>query len=156
MMSASEWLSVRTSVARAAFQKRQSDAARVCVRQLALVRREIHALALVARHACTPWYAKLIATLAVGYTFSPVQIIPSVIPVLGLLDDVVILSAGMRLALWLTPPAILAECRERAEGQREGEAGTMGRRTMFVVGAVWLVMATLGAGVGLALIMHFR
>jgi uncharacterized membrane protein YkvA (DUF1232 family) len=78
------------------------------------VRREVHTLALVARDARTPWYAKLIAALAVGYGFSPIQLIPSFIPVLGLLDDVVILSAGMRVALWLTPPGALSACRERA------------------------------------------
>lgn len=52
--------------------------------------------------------------LAVGYAFSPIQLIPSFIPVLGLLDDVAILSAGMRVALWLTPSGVLTACRERA------------------------------------------
>jgi uncharacterized membrane protein YkvA (DUF1232 family) len=121
------------------------------------MRREIHVLSLVARETRTPCHAKLIAALAVAYAFSPIQLIPSFIPVLGVLDDVVVLSLGMRLALRLTPSNVLASCRERAaESEQRGDtAGNTGSRALLVVAAVWLIMATLGMGLSTVLIRRF-
>jgi uncharacterized membrane protein YkvA (DUF1232 family) len=129
----------------------------LCAQQLHLMRREIHVLSLVARETRTPWHAKLIATVALAYAFSPIQLIPSFLPVVGWLDDVVILALGVRLALRLTPPDVLASCQERAaESEQSGdEAGQAGRRALLVVGAVWLTMATLGMGLSVALIRRF-
>jgi uncharacterized membrane protein YkvA (DUF1232 family) len=129
----------------------------LCAQQLHLMRREIHVLSLVARETRTPWHAKLIAAVALAYAFSPIQLIPSFLPVVGWLDDVVILGLGMRLALRLTPLDVLASCRERAaESERSGDAaGNTGRRALLVVGAVWLIMATLGMGLSVALLRRF-
>jgi len=138
-------LSLLVCGALAAVQAWQAWVVALCARQLQLVQREVHVLTLVARDARTPWFAKLAAALSVGYTFSPIQLIPNVIPVLGSLDDVV------ALALRLTPPDTLAACRERAGRVTQGNEGSPGRRALLVGGALWLVMATIGA----VLIAHF-
>ena len=117
-------------VARGGLQAAQAHVVALCAQHLQLMRREIHVLSLVARETRTPWHAKLIAALALAYAFSPIQLIPSFLPVVGWLDDVVILSLGIRLALRLTPPDVLASCRERAAGSEQSgdEAGITGRR----------------------------
>jgi len=126
----------------------------LCAQHLHLMRREIHVLSLVARETRTPWHAKLIAAVALAYAFSPIQLIPSFLPVVGWLDDVVILALGVRLALRLTPPDVLASCREHAAESEQGgdAAGNTGRRALLVVGAIWLIMATLGMGLSVALL----
>jgi uncharacterized membrane protein YkvA (DUF1232 family) len=138
-------------------QAAQAHMVALCAQHLHLMRREIYVLSLVARETRTPWHAKLIAALALAYAFSPIQLIPSFLPVVGWLDDVVILGLGVRLALRLTPPDVLASCREHAaESEQSGdEAGVAGRRALLVVGAVWLTMATLGMGLSVALIRRF-
>jgi uncharacterized membrane protein YkvA (DUF1232 family) len=122
-----------------------------CARQLAFVRDEMLVLTLVARDAHTPWYAKLIAALAAGYSFSPLQLIPSFIPVFGLLDDMVVLALGVRLALRLTPPRVLASCRERAAETRLA-GREMSRRAALAFGALWAAMAVLSLIVSGALL----
>lgn len=69
----------------------------------------------VSRHPRTPWYVKLVAASSVAYTLSPVQVIPSFIPVIGFLDDFVVLSIGAQLVGKLTPADLLQECRKSAE-----------------------------------------
>ena len=135
----------------------QAHMVALCAQQLHLMRREIHVLSFVGRETRTPWHAKLIAALALAYAFSPIQLIPSFLPVVGWLDDVVILALGVRLALRLTPPDVLASCREHAaESERSGDAaGNAGRRALLVVGAIWLIMVTLGMGLSVALLRRF-
>ena len=72
------------------------------------------ALYFAARHPATPWYAKLAALLIVAYAFSPVDLIPDFIPVLGYLDEVILLPLCIALALKLVPDAVMLECRARA------------------------------------------
>lgn len=62
----------------------------------------------------TPWYARVFAALVVGYAFSPLDLIPDFIPILGLLDDLILLPLGIRLALGLIPPQVMADSREKA------------------------------------------
>ena len=62
----------------------------------------------------TPWYVRAVAALVVGYLFSPVQLIPSFIPVIGFLDDFLVLGAGMRLIRWLTAEHVLRDARDNA------------------------------------------
>jgi uncharacterized membrane protein YkvA (DUF1232 family) len=84
----------------------------------ALVRRlkvEAHVLYLAFRHARTPWYAKAILVLVLLYALSPIDIIPDIIPILGMLDDLVILSLGIWISVRLIPKDVMAECREQAE-----------------------------------------
>ena len=62
-----------------------------------------------------PWYAKLLAALVIAYALSPVDLIPDFIPVLGLLDDLLLLPLGIMLLVKLIPPEVMEECREQAK-----------------------------------------
>ncbi len=76
---------------------------------------ETYAIYLACKDPGVPWYAKLIAVSVVAYAFSPVDLIPDFIPVLGLLDDLIILPLGIALVIKLIPENVLAECRARAQ-----------------------------------------
>ena len=67
------------------------------------------------RHPQTPLVTKIIAVLVVAYAFSPIDLVPDFVPVLGLLDDVILLPAGIWLALKLLPAPLAAECRQQAQ-----------------------------------------
>jgi uncharacterized membrane protein YkvA (DUF1232 family) len=103
---------------------------------------ETYALYLAYKDARTPWYARLFAALVVGYAFSPIDLIPDPIPVLGYLDDLLLVPLGVALALKMIPPQVIAESREEAD-RAMGE----GRPTNWVAAAViitiWLVMAAI-------------
>ena len=64
----------------------------------------------------TPWYAKVVAGLTVGYALSPIDLIPDFIPVLGYLDDLIILPALVALTVRMIPQEVMAQCRAEAEG----------------------------------------
>jgi uncharacterized membrane protein YkvA (DUF1232 family) len=75
---------------------------------------EIHALYLAARDHRTPWYAKAFIACVVAYALSPIDLIPDPIPILGYVDDLLLLPLGIYLALKMIPQPILAECRHKA------------------------------------------
>ena len=104
---------------------------------------ETWALYLAVRNPRTPWYAKLLVAGIVAYACSPIDLIPDFIPVLGYLDDLVLLPLGIAWALRLVPPAVLRECRARAQETMKG-----GKHVSWVAGAVivvlWLGIAVLG------------
>ena len=101
---------------------------------------ETYVLYLAARHPDTPWYAKLLVAGIVAYAFSPIDLIPDFVPVLGYLDDLILIPLGLALAIRLVPPAVLAECRARAQERRKLVSRTAGA----VIVAIWLALATLG------------
>lgn len=76
---------------------------------------ETLALYLAARHPDTPRYVKLLVAAVVAYAFSPIDLIPDFIPIVSYLDDLVLIPIGIALAIKLVPPAVLAECRARAQ-----------------------------------------
>jgi uncharacterized membrane protein YkvA (DUF1232 family) len=76
--------------------------------------RDVHALYLAARDPRVPWHAKVVALAVAAYALSPIDLIPDFIPVLGYLDDLVIVPLGIMLAIRLIPPAIMAEHRATA------------------------------------------
>ena len=111
------------------------------VRQL---KRETHALYLAARHPQTPWYAKLFVAGVVAYALSPIDLIPDFIPVLGFLDDLILIPLGVVVAVKLIPPDVLAECRARAEDV--DASGTPASRVVAaVIIGIWVVLAALCA-----------
>jgi uncharacterized membrane protein YkvA (DUF1232 family) len=77
-------------------------------------KRETHALYFAARDPRTPWPAKLVIGMVVAYALSPIDLIPDFIPILGYLDDLVLLPLGIYLALRLIPAEVIGEARERA------------------------------------------
>jgi uncharacterized membrane protein YkvA (DUF1232 family) len=104
-----------------------------------LVKRDTYALYLAARHPRTPWYAKVLAAAVVAYALSPLDLIPDFIPVLGLVDDLIIVPAGIATVLRLVPHDVLDACRAQAQVRMERPVSLFGAG--FVI-AVWLVAAT--------------
>jgi uncharacterized membrane protein YkvA (DUF1232 family) len=78
-------------------------------------RRDAHAVYLVARDPRVPWYTKTLATVVAGYALSPLDLIPDFIPVVGFVDDVILVPLGIVLVIKLVPAEILQEHREHAE-----------------------------------------
>lgn len=78
------------------------------------IRRDVHALSLAARDPRVPWYAKALALIVAGYALSPIDLIPDFIPVVGYLDDVILVPTGIWLVIRLIPPHVMAEHRELA------------------------------------------
>lgn len=105
---------------------------------------ETFVLYLAARHPGTPWYAKLFVAGIVAYAFSPIDLIPDFIPVLGYLDDLVLIPIGIALAIRMVPPSVLKECRGRAQ-----ELLSQGKPVSHIAGAVivviWVTLAALFA-----------
>ncbi len=76
---------------------------------------EVYALYLAYKDPRVPWYARLFAAGVVAYAVSPIDLIPDFIPVIGYLDDLILVPLGIVLALKMIPPEVMAECRERAK-----------------------------------------
>ncbi len=88
-------------------------------RQARRLKRETYALYLVARDPRVPWYTKALAICVVGYALSPLDLIPDFIPIVGYLDDMILVPLGIALVLRLTPKDVLADCRERAQAMMD-------------------------------------
>jgi uncharacterized membrane protein YkvA (DUF1232 family) len=113
-----------------------------------ILRNEVQVLWLILRDRRTPWYAKLLVGGAVGYVFSPVQLIPSFIPVIGFLDDFLALAAGFRLAYWLAPKTVIRDARWRARTlarERNEQVPTLASRAaVVIVATIWLMLMAVG------------
>lgn len=103
---------------------------------------ETYALYLAYQDPRVPWFARLWVALVVGYAFSPIDLIPDFIPVLGYLDDLILIPLGVWLAIKLIPSDVLAQCREQAQLElAEGKPVSRGA-AVFIVG-IWLLSAVL-------------
>jgi uncharacterized membrane protein YkvA (DUF1232 family) len=105
------------------------------------VKRDVIAVYLAARDPRLPWYTKTLAILVAGYALSPIDLIPDFIPVLGYLDDLILVPAGLTLVIRLMPPDLLAECRMTAE--RISNRPTSRTAGVAIV-IVWLAVAAAG------------
>jgi len=93
---------------------------------------------LAAKDPRTPWYAKAIAICTVAYVLSPIDLIPDFIPVLGYLDDIIIVPAGIALAIRLIPAEVLEDAREKAATQSvERNVGYVGAG---IIAIVWIII----------------
>jgi uncharacterized membrane protein YkvA (DUF1232 family) len=106
------------------------------------VKRDVHALYLAARDPRVPWYAKVAAIAVAAYALSPIDLIPDFIPVIGYLDDLLIVPAGIMLAVKLVPAELMNEFRTAA-ASAEGERA-LGKRGATVIVLLW-VLGVLGA-----------
>ena len=104
---------------------------------------ELHALYLACRDPRVPWYARAVAICVVGYAFSPIDLIPDPIPILGYLDDLVLVPLGIALTIRLIPPEVLAECRAQAAAAPPGHQKNWIAAGVIV--AIWVAMAALAA-----------
>jgi uncharacterized membrane protein YkvA (DUF1232 family) len=106
------------------------------------LKKETLALYLACRHPAVPWYAKGLALLVVGYALSPIDLIPDFIPVLGYLDDLVLIPLGIMLVIRMIPEEVLAECRRQSE-EIVGWATRLAKIAAAVIIAVWVLSAAL-------------
>jgi uncharacterized membrane protein YkvA (DUF1232 family) len=118
-----------------------------------LVQREADVYYFAFKHRRVRWYAKLVAACCAGYLFSPIQLIPSYIPVIGFLDDFVVLLVGAKLLQRIIPSEVLTECRQLADAadvrRKEGPTSTAAVVALVVILAVWL-LAAVGASILMA------
>jgi uncharacterized membrane protein YkvA (DUF1232 family) len=106
-------------------------------RRAAALGAELHALYLAARDPRTPLVAKLVAGAVAAYALSPIDLVPDVIPVLGYLDDIVLLPLGVLLARRLVPAPVLDDCRRRAAA---AGALPVSRTGMVAVVLAWVLI----------------
>jgi len=109
------------------------------------IKRDVHAIYLASRDPRTPWYAKALALCVAGYALSPIDLIPDFVPVLGYLDDVVIVPLGILAVIKLIPPEIMAEHRAAAAVAAEQPVS---RIAAVVIACVWAVSIALTAWLG--------
>lgn len=104
-----------------------------------LLKTEAYATYLAAGDPRTPWYARVLIFLVVAHTFSPIDLIPDFIPVLGYLDDLVIIPAGLWLAIRLIPLEVMAEARAKAVTHEIDRAiGSVGATIIILL---WIIAA---------------
>jgi uncharacterized membrane protein YkvA (DUF1232 family) len=108
-----------------------------CARAL---KHEAFAVYLAAKDPRTPWYAKALIFFVVAHTFSPIDLIPDFIPILGYLDDLIITPLGLALAIRLIPPEVLAEARVKVATSGLREAGSLGYIGAAVIIFMWIVI----------------
>ncbi|MCC6075632.1 YkvA family protein [Pseudomonas sp. GCM10022188] len=120
--------------------KKALDRTRQWARSL---KRQVMVLWFCARHPDTPWAAKLLALAVVAYALSPIDLIPDFIPVLGYLDDVILLPLGILLALRLIPAPVFEACRQQAQAwEAAGAARPRSRLAAVLIVALWLLLGT--------------
>src|SRR5262245_62027172 len=105
------------------------------------IRADILAISIAARDPRTPWYAKAAALIVAGYALSPIDLIPDFIPILGYLDDLVILPLGILLVVRLVPADLMAEYRSKAETMTRTRVS---RTAAVIIVLIW-VIATFSA-----------
>ena len=98
------------------------------------------ALYLAARDPRTPWYARVLVASVVGYALSPIDLVPDFIPVFGFLDDLLLIPAGIALAVRWIPDDVLEDARRRAEDEF-GHQGPQSLAAAAVVVCIWLALA---------------
>ena len=105
--------------------------------------RETFTLYFACRDPRTPWYAKALAACVVAYAFSPIDLIPDPIPILGHLDDLVLVPLGVALVCRLVPREVMADCRERARTFMDCKKPKYRVAAVAVV-LIWLALAVAG------------
>ena len=106
------------------------------------LKKETFALYCACRHPAVPWYAKALALIVVGYALSPIDLIPDFVPVLGYLDDLILVPLGIMLVIRLIPEEVLAECRYQAK-ENIKQAERVATIASVVIVAIWIAVGVL-------------
>jgi uncharacterized membrane protein YkvA (DUF1232 family) len=112
------------------------------------LKRDTYAIYLAFRDPRVPWYARALAFCVVAYALSPIDLIPDFIPVLGYVDDLVLVPLGIALVLRLIPAPVLAESRQRADELLTREKSAVwgpARAAAVIIIVIWVAVATLAA-----------
>src|SRR5947208_8856638 len=99
-----------------------------------LVKRDVHAIYRAARDPRVPWYTKALAICVAGYALSPIDLIPDFVPILGYMDDIIIVPLGILIVVKLIPPEIMAEHRAVAASAQDQPVS---RTAALVIAIVW-------------------
>ena len=102
---------------------------------------DTYALYLAYKDPRVPWYAKIFVAIVVAYALSPIDLIPDFIPVLGYLDDLIIIPAGFYLSLKMIPREVLEECREKAQSTPVNDKTKW--FVVLIIVLIWLLTAYL-------------
>ena len=102
------------------------------------LKRDSHAVYLASRDPRVPWYAKALAVAVAAYALSPIDLIPDFIPVIGYLDDLIIVPLGIWLVVRLIPDEVMVECRTRANEAGQRPVSSAG---MITVVLIWIAGA---------------
>jgi uncharacterized membrane protein YkvA (DUF1232 family) len=117
------------------------------------LQKEVHVFYFAFKHPRVRWYARLVAACSAGYLFSPIQLIPNSIPVIGFSDDFLVLFVAAKVLQRIIPPEVLTECRELADAaeirRKEEIRSTPALVAFVVIAGVWL-FAAVGAGILMA------
>ncbi|RUX24859.1 DUF1232 domain-containing protein [Mesorhizobium sp. M7A.F.Ca.US.011.01.1.1] len=109
------------------------------------IKRDVHALYLAARDPRTPWYAKALAVCVAGYALSPIDLIPDFIPVIGYLDDVILVPLGILAVVRMIPPEVMAEHREAAALAADRPVS---RSAAVIIVCIWAASIVLAGWLG--------
>ncbi len=104
-----------------------------------MLTRDAYALWFAYQDKRTPRRAKVVAAIVTAYAFSPIDLIPDFIPVLGYLDDLILLPAGIALALKLIPPKVMKDARKKAERHLAGKKPVNWLMVILII-LFWLVI----------------
>ncbi|MDP4144918.1 MAG: YkvA family protein [Bacillota bacterium] len=115
------------------------------------IKKDIGALYFAYKRPDVPLHAKLVLLLVVGYALSPIDLIPDFIPILGYMDDLILLPLGITLAIKLIPSHIMAECRQQSE-----EYFAKGKPKNWIAGGIIIFIWLLAAAYILMKIFHWR
>ncbi len=122
------------------------------------LQREAYVSYFVFKHPRTRWYARLVAACTAAYLFSPIQLIPNYIPVIGMLDDLLVVFLGVRLLQRITPVDVLTECRVLADvaGARRKEKIRSAAAVVasVAIATIWLLAAIAASVLMAAYILH--
>ena len=111
-------------------------------RQVKLLEVKIYTIYLAYKDPRVPWYAKAFTACIVAYAFSPIDLIPDFIPILGYLDDIVLIPLGIALALKMIPKAVIIECEEKAQAiLRQDKPKSLVAAAIIV--AIWVFIIAL-------------
>jgi uncharacterized membrane protein YkvA (DUF1232 family) len=110
------------------------------------IKRDAHAIYLAGRDPRVPWYAKALALCVAGYALSPIDLIPDFVPILGYLDDFVIVPLGILVVVSLVPSSIMAEHRAAASLASERPVS---RTAAFVIALIWSASVALAIWLGI-------
>ena len=113
------------------------------------LKREVYALYLACKDPRVPWHARILAICVVGYAFSPLDLIPDFIPILGHIDDLILIPLGVAAVIKLIPPPVLQECRDKAQAALDQR-----KPTNWVAGSIIVLIWVLLAAATVLLIRH--
>ena len=107
------------------------------------LRVEVYALYFAYRDPRVPWYARVFAACVVGYAFSPIDLIPDFIPIIGYLDDLVLVPVGIVLARRMIPATVMSESRVKAQ-EFIRQAKPVNWLAAAIIISIWIVLAAVG------------